>query len=104
MIDDMRADLEDPTLPFVFGGMAQAAITRIGDAARRIQSILRGAPARRSHVTFADSERPTALGVIGGGDDLHFNADAMRMLGARHYHAFVAANANMAVQRHAIFR
>ena len=104
LIDDMRSDLGDPTLPFVFGGMAPAAITRIGDAAREIQSILRGTPARRSHVAFADSERPTALGVIGGGDDLHFNSDATRMLGARHYCAFVAASANMAVQRQAILR
>jgi len=90
MIDDMRSDLDDPTLPFVFGGMAQAAIAKIGNNAREIQSILRAVSARKSFAAFADSERPTVLGVIGGGDDLHFNADATRTLGERYYRAFVA--------------
>jgi len=82
LIADLRADLGDPTLPFVAGQLAPTT-GKDADATRRFNEMLRGLPKKVPHSAVVES-----TGLTGG---LHFDARSTRLLGERYAEAMRAA-------------
>ena len=85
MVEDARARLGAPTLPFVLGQMAQPVVT--GDGAG-IDAAHRALAARLPHAALVSS-----VGASVQADGVHFDADGYAAMGGRYHAALAVARA-----------
>ena len=80
VIDDLRADLDTPDLPFVAGRLGEFYLRAKADSlALTVDTALRDLPAKVAHTGCASAE-----GLDQNGDEVHFSADALREFGKRY--------------------
>ncbi|MBO2012267.1 sialate O-acetylesterase [Siccationidurans soli] len=87
LIEQLRTDLQAPTVPFVAGQLPDFQINKIGadsqlhlnEAAQRINQAVAELQKRVSNYTYI-----TAEGTADIGDHVHFNAASARLLGLRY--------------------
>lgn len=88
-VTGLRADLSQPELPMVFGELPNDFCSNAARQAIRDQVL--DLPNTMPYVATASSRTPT---VVGTTDATHFSAAACMAMGARHYAALAAADAN----------
>jgi hypothetical protein len=84
LIARFRAELGDPSLPFLIGQLGRFPGRPWNESFERIDAAHRRVAAEVANVAFVPSE-----GLADNGDNLHFNADAARELGRRYAAAYL---------------
>jgi len=93
MIQDIRADLNSPALPFVAGQLGEFLFTRQATnitEARLVNDTLAGIPGRVPHTGCALSN-----GLTHKGDQVHFDASSQRKLGQRYAAEMIRLQADL---------
>jgi len=88
MIENIRADINAPSVPFILGGMVPYWVQQ--DEKRiRIQSIIQSTPTRIDLTEYADPTIPSVISKVDDNVDIyHYDADGQRELGKRYFDAF----------------
>jgi hypothetical protein len=85
VITRLRAELGDPTLPFIIGQLGQFPRSRWSAAKERVDSAQRAVAGTMPNVAFVSSD-----GLRHRGDSLHFDSASARELGRRYAAAYLA--------------